>query len=111
MGYYEGGYGVTLLSSIREKANPGYDYANKEWLAVRETESILPKPPHEKNAMAMIVEGEDMWKTFESIYYGGADVEKTLQDLTKRYNEAYQAGIEAGIGTNLKIENYDPMNP
>lgn len=111
VGYYEGGYGVTLLPSVREKAHPGYDYANKEWLAVRETETILPQPPHEKNPAAVIVEGEDMWKTFESIYYGGADVEKTLEDLTKRYNDAYRAGIEAGIGADLKVENYDPMNP
>ena len=32
------------------------------------------------------VEGEDMYKTCESIYYGDADVASTLQDLTDRYN-------------------------
>lgn len=111
VGYYEGGYGVTLLDEIRAKANPSQDFATKEWLQVRETESILPDPPHTKNAAAVVIEGEDMWKTFESIYYGGADVDSTLADLTARYNAAYYAGIEAGIGTNLKIENYDPMNP
>ena len=42
----------------------------------------------------MIVEGEDMFKTCESIYYGGADIESTLQDLTDRYNKAYQEAID-----------------
>ena len=59
----------------------------------------------------MIVEGEDMYKTAESIYYGGADIQSTLQDLTDRYNKAYQDAIANGSGYEIKIENYDPMNP
>lgn len=109
--YYERGCGVTILDSVAQKAKPSEDFANKEWLRVGETEAILPRTPHEANASAVIVEGEDMFKTMESIYYGGADVESTLQDLTDRYNAAYRKGIEDGIGTELKIENYDPMNP
>ena len=35
----------------------------------------------------------------------------TLQDLTDRYNKAYQEAIENGTGYEIKIENYDPMNP
>lgn len=111
IGYYEGGFGVTLLPSVSEKASPSVDFATKEWLLIGETDTILPKPPHSKNSSAVIVEGEDMWKTFESIYYGGADVESTLADLTERYNAAYRTGIEDGIGEDCTIENYDPMNP
>ena len=73
VGYYEGGYGVSIIPTI--------------------------------------LEGEDMFKTCESIYYGGADIESTLQDLTDRYNKAYQEAIENGTGYEIKIENYDPMNP
>lgn len=111
IGYYEGGFGVTLLPSIREKASPSADFATKEWLRIGDTDAILPVPPHFRNSAAVAIEGEDMWKTFEFIYYGGADVESTLQDLTNRYNAAYRAGIEAGIGEDCAIENYDPMNP
>lgn len=111
VGYYEGGFGVTLLPSVNEKASPSVDFATKEWLQIGKIDTILPKPPHAKNSSAVIVEGEDMWKTFESIYYGGADVESTLADLTERYNKAYREGIELGIGEDCTIENYDPMNP
>lgn len=111
IGYYEGGFGVTLLPSISEKASPSEDFATKEWLQIGAIDTILPKSPNTANSAAVIIEGEDMWKTFESIYYGGADVESTLADLTERYNKAYREGIELGIGKDLKIENYDPMNP
>ena len=112
VGYYEGGYGVSIIPAILEKAEPSDDFKNKEWLKINpETDALLPKPPHSAFTSGMIVEGEDMFKTCESIYYGGADIESTLQDLTDRYNKAYQEAIENGTGYDIKIENYDPMNP
>jgi len=112
IGYYEGGYGVSILPSILEKANPSEDFKNKKWLQINpETDTILPNPPHRAFTAGMIVEGEDLFKTAESIYYGGADVESTLQDLTDRYNKAYEDAIANGTGWEIKIENYDPMNP
>lgn len=112
VGYYEGGYGVSIIPAILEKAEPSDDFKNKEWLKINpETDALLPKPPHSAFTSGMIVEGEDMFKTCESIYYGGADIESTLQDLTDRYNKAYQEAIENGTGYEIKIENYDPMNP
>lgn len=112
VGYYEGGYGVSIIPAILEKAEPSDDFKNKEWLKINpETDALLPKPPHSAFTSGMIVAGEDMFKTCESIYYGGADIESTLQDLTDRYNKAYQEAIENGTGYEIKIENYDPMNP
>lgn len=112
VGYYEGGYGVSIIPAILEKAEPSDDFKNKEWLKINpETDALLPKPPHSAFTSGMIVEGEDMFETCESIYYGGADIESTLQDLTDRYNKAYQEAIENGTGYEIKIENYDPMNP
>lgn len=112
IGYYEGGYGVSILPSILEKSNPSEDFKTKEWLLINpETDALLPKEPHRAFTSGMIIEGEDMFKTAESIYYGGADVESTLQDLTDRYNKAYQDAIANGTGYEIKIENYDPMNP
>lgn len=111
-GYYEGGYGVSIIPQIIEKANPSENYKNKEWLRINsETDAVLPKPPHAAFASGMVVEGEDMYKTAESIYYGDADIESTLQDLTDRYNKAYEEAIKNGTGHEIKIENYDPMNP
>lgn len=112
IGYYEGGYGVSIIPSVLEKAEPSEDFKNKKWLQINtDTDALLPKPPHSAFTSGMIVEGEDLYKTCESIYYGGADIESTLQDLTDRYNKAYQEAIENGTGYEIKIENYDPMNP
>ena len=112
VGYYEGGYGVSIIPSVLEKAEPSEDFKNKKWLQINtDTDALLPKPPHNAFTSGMIVEGEDLYKTCESIYYGGADIESTLQDLTDRYNKAYQEAIENGTGYEIKIENYDPMNP
>lgn len=68
----------------------------------------IKEPP---KTLEEVVEGEDMYKTCESIYYGDADIESTLKDLTERYNKAYQEAIKNGTGREIKIANYDPMNP
>lgn len=111
VGYYEGGYGVSIIPAVVEKAKLNEEIADKEWLQMQDIDGVLPLTPQEKNVQAVIPEGEDYYKTFESIYYGGADPAKTLQDLTERYNKAYQKGIEDGTGTEVVIENYDPLNP
>lgn len=112
IGYYEGGYGVSIIPSVLEKANPSENYKKKEWLRLNpEYDAILPKPPHSAFTSGMIVEGEDMYKTCESIYYGDADVTSTLQDLTDRYNKAYQDAVANGTGYEIKIDHYDPKNP
>lgn len=111
IGYYEGGFGVSILPSVIEKAKPGQDFQDKKWLLISEIDALLPKPPHTAFASGMVVEGEDMFKTCESIYYGDADIDSTLKDLTDRYNKAYQEAVKNGSGHEVKIENYDPMNP
>lgn len=69
VGYYEGGYGVSIIPAILEKAEPSDDFKNKEWLKINpETDALLPKPPHSAFTSGMIVEGEDMFKTCESIW-------------------------------------------
>lgn len=111
VGYYEGGYGVSIIPDVVEKANLNEEIADKQWLQMQDIDGVLPLTPQEKNVQAVIVEGEDYYKTFESIYYGGADPASTLKDLTERYNKAYRQGIEDEVGTEIVIENYDPLNP
>ena len=111
VGYYEGGFGVSILPSVIARAKPSEDFQNKKWLLIGDTDALLPKPPHNAFTSGMIVEGEDFCKTSEAIYYGGADIDSTLKDLTDRYNQAYQEAIKNGTGYEVKIEGYDPMNP
>ncbi len=110
VGYYEGGYGVSIIPQIVKKANLNEEIAGKTWLQMQDIDGVLPMTPQEKNVQAVIVEGEDYYKTFESIYYGGADAKETLRDLTDRYNRAYEKGIADGVGEKLVIEQYDPLN-
>ena len=50
-------------------------------------------------------------KLGKQYFSGTSSYLSTLQDLTDRYNKAYQEAIENGTGYEIKIENYDPMNP
>ena len=93
IGYYEGGFGVSIVPEVIEAAKPSEDFQNKKWLLISDIDTLLPKPPH------------------TSIYYGGADIESTLQDLTDRYNKGYQDAIQNGVASEIKIDGYDPMNP
>ncbi len=111
VGYYEGGFGVSILPSVLEKAKPSEDFQKKEWLKITDIDSLLPKPPHTAFASGMVVEGEDMYKTCESVYYGDTDVDTALKDLTERYNKAYEEAVKNGTGREIKISGYDPMNP
>ena len=111
VGYYEGGYGVSILPSVIAKAKPSADFQNKKWLLISDIDALLPKPPHSAFASGMVVEGEDMFKTCESIYYGDADPDTALKDLTDRYNKAYQDAIKNNTGYEVKISGYDPQNP
>jgi len=87
------------------------DFKTKQWLLINDIDALLPKPPHTAFTSGMIVEGEDLYKTCESIYYGNADIDSTLQDLSDRYNKAYQEAVQNGTGYEVKINGYDPMNP
>lgn len=111
VGYYEGGFGVSIIPEVIEAAQPSEDFKNKKWLLISDIDTLLPKPPHTAFAAGMVVEGEDLYKTCESIYYGNADLEATLQDLTDRYNKGYQDAIQNGVASEIKIDGYDPMNP
>ena len=88
VGYYEGGYGVSIIPAILEKAEPSDDFKNKEWLKINpETDALLPKPPHSAFTSGMIVEGEDMLPTGDYINEGGAHLDSTRQELKDRYNK------------------------
>lgn len=111
VGYYENGLGVSIIPSVIEKAKPSDDFQNKKWLLITELDALLPKPPHNAFASGMVVEGEDLYKTCESIYYGDGDVDSALKDLTDRYNRAYEEAVSKGSGYRIQMPDYDPMNP
>ncbi|MEG0688729.1 MAG: extracellular solute-binding protein, partial [Hungatella sp.] len=110
-GYYEAAYGISIVPSIIEGSSPAGAYKDSKWLLLTDKDGILPLAPHDVNANAVLVEGQDMYSTLGNILLGDAPIEATLKDLTDRYNAAYKKGIADGTGKEIKIENYDPMNP
>ncbi|WP_070000344.1 ABC transporter substrate-binding protein [Cellulosilyticum sp. I15G10I2] len=109
--YYEAGLGISSIPAVIEKAKPADIYINNPTLLVGDGDAIWPKTPHEKNTDAVIVEGQVMYDVFGEMLLGDKDIESGLQDLTARYNAALKAGIDEGIGKEIKIDHFDPMNP
>lgn len=109
--YYQEGLGISTIPKVIEKTVLGEVYLENPSLLVGDNDKIWPKVPHESNVNAVVVEGLDMYNTIAEMIYGSMDIKEGLIDLTKRYNEAYQQGIEAGVGKEFIIDNFDPLNP
>lgn len=102
-GYLEGGYTLPITSymdKLIDKTKTGRmaDFALKDY------ESVYPQMP------AVTPEGsvyrDALWNACV-----GADIDKTLSDLTKAYNDALDKDVKMGKLKRLIIKDYDPMKP
>ncbi|MDO5407038.1 MAG: extracellular solute-binding protein [Eubacteriales bacterium] len=109
--YYEAGFGISTVPAVIESAQPAQYYLDNPALLISDTDAVYPYTPEEANVDAVIVEGQNMYETMAEMILGDKDIKSGLQDLTDRYNKAYQAGIAEGSGTEVKIADFDPMNP
>lgn len=109
--YYENGFGISTVPAVIEKAQPAQYYLDNPDLLICDTDAVYPLTPQESNVDAVIVEGQNMYETMAEMILGDMDITTGLQDLTDRYNKAMEAGIAEGVGTAIKIDNFDPMNP
>lgn len=109
--YYEAGLGISTVPAVIEKAKPAKHYVDNKDLLITDGDSVYPLTPQEANVDAVIVEGQNMYETMADMILGDKDIKEGLQDLTDRYNAAYQTGIAEGIGQEIKIDNFDPLNP
>ncbi len=109
--YYEAGLGISIVPEVIESAQPAQYYLDNPDLLITDTDAVYPYTPQEANVDAVIVEGQNMYETMAEMILGDKDIKSGLQDLTDRYNKAYQAGIAEGSGTEVKIADFDPMNP
>lgn len=109
--YYENGFGISTVGAVIEKAQPAQYYIDNPDLLVCDTDAVYPQNPAEANVDAVIVEGQNMYEAMAEMILGDTDITTGLQDLTDRYNAALEAGIAEGTGKEIKIDNFDPMNP
>lgn len=109
--YYSDGLGISVIPAVIEKADLKQCYIDNPALLLDKNDKIWPKVPHEANVNAVLVDGLDMYDVFTELIFGQMEIEPKLQDLTIRYNNAYQNGINAGIGKEFMIKDFDPLNP
>ena len=109
--YYEQGYGISIVPAVIEKAQPAQYYLDNPTLLIGDGDGVYPNTPQEANVDAVIVEGQNMYETMAEMIMGDMDITQGLQDLTDRYNAALDAGIAEGSGKEIKIADFDPMNP
>lgn len=104
-GYLEGGYSLPIsnhMNGVVDKSKTGRlaDFALKDY------ESVYPLRPQ------VTPEG----KTYDQAVWdacltGGPDIDKTLSDLNKTYNDALDKAVKMGKVQRLIIKDFDPLHP
>lgn len=104
-GYLEGGYSLPIsnhMLGVIDKSKTGRlaDFALKDY------ESVYPLRPQ------VTPEG----KTYDQAVWdacipGGPDIDKTLADLNKTYNDALDKAVKMGKVQRLVIKDFDPLHP
>lgn len=105
IGYVEKGYSLPTSQVVMSKVDESKlgklaDFGTLEY------ESVYPRYPQ------VTPQGKN-WEDalWEACLPGGPDIDKTLADLTKAYNEALDREVKMGKTRRLIIENYDALNP
>lgn len=104
-GYLDGGFSLpisTYMDKLVDKSKTGRlaDFALKSY------ESVYPLKP------AVTPEGKNyadaLWA---ACLTGGPDIDKTITDLNKTYNDALDKEVKMGKTQRIKVKNYDPLHP
>lgn len=105
--YYEQGFGVSVLSSVKEAAQTPQSVSEVPYMGLHENDKVWPKGP-----ASIAQEGDDFGQVFGSIIFGsGADLDAAIEDLNTRYNAAYEKAIEDGIEVLISYPNFSASDP
>ncbi len=103
-GYIEQGYALPLSTYMQQVVDMGKIGRLADFAPVS-YEGLYPSVP------AVSVSGEPyavaIWNTIVS----GSDVNKTIADLNKKYNEALDRDLALGKVKRIVIKGFDPLNP
>jgi len=109
-GYHERGLGTVIVPSALKIAKQPPTIAKMPNLSMTEHDKIWPPAP--SDMMNIVPEGRSMYDTFAALIFGAEkDIDKTLADLTDRYNKALKDAIEAGTIKEIIYPDFDPKNP
>ena len=103
-GYIESGYALPLSQYMQETVDMS-KIGRLADFAIHDYEGMYPAVP------AVSVAGDNYAKTIWNCIVSGSDIDKTIADLNKRYNEALEKDIKLGKVKRLVIKNFDKLNP
>lgn len=109
--YDMSGLGCSIVPTVQKMAASDGYVPRERCMMLLEDDKMWPRTPHEVRADAVRVRGLDMYDTIKNLVFGEGDIGAELTDLTGRYNEAYRKGIANNIGSEVRIEDFDPMDP
>lgn len=109
--YYMRGYGISVIPEVIQQAEEAGYEPKSQMLLLGIHDKRWPKTPLEENPEAVRVEGQDLYEVFKRLIFGKEEILPALEELTERYNEAYQTGIRNHVGRNIGIEDFNSMNP
>ena len=99
--YQEGGFGISMVPSVAEKAKAP-DIAGIEGFLPNKSDGVWPISPN------VNVTGAKYYDEFFKYMLEGGDLDKIVADLNKRYNDALDKAISAGEVTIKAAPNFDP---
>lgn len=103
IGYHEGGFGISLVPSIVEKAQPS-DVYGMDGFEPQGFDGIWPVEPN------VAVEGRDFNEEFFGYILQGGDFGQIAQDLNERYQQALDRAVDSGEETINPDPSFDPVN-
>lgn len=103
--YQEEGYGNLVLPGLSKTAKPATQTGSQYFVPdFKNTDAVWPVPPFVSK-----IEGKDFSAMFADYVFGrDPDLDKTLSDLTARYNKALARDITSGTVQQLVLPNFDP---
>ena len=102
--YYSLGLGTVMIPSAIKDVTPPATIEKMPNLAINDDDKNWPPLP-----INVVVEGKDYTALSVECIFGMADIDKTIEDLNKRYNEAYEKSIANGE-ERVIYPNFDPLN-
>lgn len=103
-GYLEGGYTLPISDYMSDKIDTSKTGRLADF-AMKDYEDVYPTPP------SVTLEGDDYQVVLWNAILGNVSVDKAIEDLNTRYNEALERGLSNGSCKRIVISDFDPLNP
>jgi multiple sugar transport system substrate-binding protein len=106
-GYYENGLSIITVPSALKIAKAPDTVQRIPDIAFNSGDQTWPNLP-----AGVVPEGQNYSKVFAAYIFGSPDnIDTSLQDLNKRYNDAYNKAVVDGKTKKVQYPGFDPTNP